>query len=155
MWSTNNSVYPKSLSYFITNANTSILQSSVSSSYWISYTKKQFQGWPDCEITKGGCLFPVYLIFLLALISEFCSLYPFSTKKEEKGLKVLVQESAFHGLRMFMTYLVVIFIITTDFRFFLVAVTGHAAGRFVCKVYQYHNDQEMSTESPSQLVTKV
>lgn len=155
MFSTNYSVSPKSLSYFITDANTNKTQSSLSSSYWISYTKTQFQGWSDCEITIGGCLFPVCLIFLIAFMSEFCSLCSFTTKKEQRGLKVLLQESGFHGLRMFMTYLVVIFIITTDFRFFLVAVAGHAAGRFACKVYQFHNDQEMSTESPSELVIKV
>lgn len=155
MSSTNYSISPKSLSYFITYPNTSIIQSSVSSSYWISYTKTQFPRWPDCEITKGGCLFALCLIFLLAFMSEFCSFYPFTTKKDEKDLKVLLKETGFHGLRMFMTYLVVIFIVTTDFRFFLVAVTGHAVGRFVCKVYQFHADQEMSNESPSELVIKV
>ncbi|MCD9561378.1 hypothetical protein HAX54_020440 [Datura stramonium] len=155
MSSTNYSVSPKSLSYFITDANTSMMESSASSSYWISYTKTQFHGWPDCEITKGGCLFPVCLIFLLAFMSEFCSMYPFTINKEQRGLKVLLQEAGFHGLKRFMTYLVVIFIITTDFRFFLVAVAGHAAGRFVCKVYLFHTDQEMNTESPSELVTKV
>ncbi|KAG5582837.1 hypothetical protein H5410_053464 [Solanum commersonii] len=155
MFSTNYSVSSKSRSYFITNANSTQTQSSLSSSYWISYTKTQFPGWSDCEMTKGGCLFPVCLIFLMAFMSEFCSMYSFSTKKQQRGLKVLLQESGFHGLRMFMTYLVVVFIATTDFRFFLVAVVGHAAGRFVCKVYQFHNDQEMSIELPSELVIKL
>lgn len=155
MFSSNYSVSPNSLSYFITNANTTKTQTSLSSTYWISYTKTQFPGWPDCEITKGGCFFPVCLIFLMAFMSEFCSMYTFSDKKEQRGLKVLFQESGFHGIRMFLNYLVFIFIVTTDFRFFLVAVAGHAAGRFVCKLYQFHKDQEMSTELPSDLVTKV
>lgn len=128
---------------------------SLSSSYWISYVKRQFPGLPDSE-TKWCFCFLVSLLFLLALMSEFCSLYPFTMKKEERsGLKVLLQETGFHGLRMFMTYLVIIFIITTDFRFFLVAVSGHATGRFVCKVYQYHIDQAMSIDPPSDLVIKV
>ncbi|OIT26460.1 hypothetical protein A4A49_25265 [Nicotiana attenuata] len=128
---------------------------SVSSSYWISYVKRQFPGLPDSE-TKWCFYFLVSLIFLLASMSEFCSLYPFTEKKEERsGLKVLLQEAGFHGFRMFTTYLVIIFIITTDSRFFLVAVSGHATGRFVCKVYQYHNDQAMSIEPPSDLVIKV
>ncbi|MCD9645722.1 hypothetical protein HAX54_034859 [Datura stramonium] len=144
----NYSVTPRSLvSYLLIGPNSSKEETLESSSYWKSYVMRLFPGSPDFETHQMGYCFSLCLIFLLAFMFEFCSLDNFATKKlEERIPQILLVDAGFHGLRMFMSYLVIISIITTDFRFLLVAVSGHAVGNFVCKIYQYHSDQIVNDE---------
>ncbi|XP_059306482.1 copper transporter 4-like [Lycium ferocissimum] len=143
----NYSVSPSSLLSFLLIDPNSSKETFQSPSYWKSYVMRLFPGSPDFEAQMDYC-FSLCLIFLLAFMSEFCSLYSLTMKKlEERSYQSVLLDAGFHGLRMFMSYLVIISVITTDFRFFLVAVSGHAMGNFVCKIYQYHNDHPMNSES--------
>lgn len=94
------------------------------------------------EISQMDYCLSFCLIFLLAFTSELCCLYNFTMKKfEEKSNKCCLLDAGFHCLRMFMSYLVIISIITNDFRFLLMAVSGHFVGNFARKIYQYYNKQ--------------
>lgn len=144
----NYSVTPRSLGSFLLIGPNSSKETFESSSYWKSYVMRLFPRSPDFETQQMGYYcFSLCLIFSLAFMSEFCCLYNFTMKKlEERSPKWFLLDAGFHGLRMFMSYLVIISIITTDFRVFLVAVSGHAVGNFVCKIYQYHSDQSVNDE---------
>nr|GMD40136.1 copper transporter 1-like [Ipomoea batatas] len=131
----------------------------LSLNYWLSYAMRFFPGWPEFE-APGSYWLSLCLLFLLAFSAEFCSLMS-SIKKQEMGLKSLLYDAGVHALRVFMAYLVIISIITTDFSFFLAAIFGHGAGHLASQLYQWHMDQEMmmNTHLPGTLsdglVTKV
>ncbi|XP_019186498.1 PREDICTED: copper transporter 4-like [Ipomoea nil] len=108
-----------------------------------------FPGWPEFE-APGSYWLSLCLLFLLAFSAEFCSLMS-RIKKQEMGLKSLLYDAGVHALRVFMAYLVIISIITTDFSFFLAAVFGHGAGHLASELYQCHMDQEMNTRLPGTL----
>nr|GMD43405.1 copper transporter 6-like [Ipomoea batatas] len=92
----------------------------LSLNYWLSYAMRFLPGWPEFE-APGSYWLSLSLLFLLAFSAEFCSLMS-SIKKQEMGLKSLLYDAGVHALRVFMAYLVIISIITTDFSFFLAAI---------------------------------
>lgn len=110
-------------------------------SFWIWYMMRFFPGWPNNQSSCDYC-FSLFLVFLLAFTAEFCSIYLIMIRQKKNSyLKSLLNNAGLHGLRMFMTYLLIVSIITTDFVYFLVAVAGHTAGNFTTKLYEYHNVQ--------------
>lgn len=113
------------------------------SNFWISYMTTFFPGWPNHQ-SLGEYFFSLFLVFLLAFTTEFCSNnYPFkfNIKQQSYRLKGLLSDAVLHGLRMFMAYLLIISVITTDFVFLLVALAGHTAGSLIIKLYEYNIDQ--------------
>ncbi|KAI5682626.1 hypothetical protein M9H77_03854 [Catharanthus roseus] len=118
------------------------------SSFWMSYMMRFFPGWPNHQNLCDYC-FSLFLVFLLAFTAEFCSFYPIMMNQRQNYVKVLLKDSGLYGLRMFMTYLLIVSVITTDFVFFLVAVAGHIIGNFIAKFnHQFHIEQHsMETES--------
>ncbi|KAL2485165.1 Uncharacterized protein Adt_29921 [Abeliophyllum distichum] len=111
------------------------------SNFWNTYVMRLFPGWPDHQ-TLTDYYFSLFLVFLLAFTVEFCSLYPIQKQIDSKV--ALLNHAGMRALEMFMSYLAVVAIITTDFVFFLAAVAGHGVGNFVGKLYQYQIEQAMA-----------
>ncbi|CAI9761992.1 unnamed protein product [Fraxinus pennsylvanica] len=124
------------------------------SNFWNSYIMRLFPGWPDHQ-TLADYGFSLFLVFLLAFTAEFCSLYPIQKHIDSKV--ALLNHAGMRALKMFMSYLAVVAVITTDFVFFLAAVAGHGVGNFVGKMYQYQIEEAMAAlqSEDSFEVTKV
>lgn len=111
------------------------------SNFWNSYIMRLFPGWPDHQNLTDYC-FSIFLVFLLAFTAEFCSLYPIQKQIDSKV--ALLNHAGMRTLKMFMFYLAVVAVITTDFVFFLAAVAGHGVGNCVGKMYQFQIEQAMA-----------
>ncbi|KAL3536458.1 hypothetical protein ACH5RR_004919 [Cinchona calisaya] len=125
-------------------------KSSQYSSFWASYMMRFFPGWPSHQ-SLGEYCFSMLLVFLLAFTVEFCSnIDPINIKRRSHRLKIkgLLLDAALHGLRMFMAYLLIISVITTDFMFLLAALTGHTAGNFITTLFEHHIEQTMTAPAP-------
>ncbi|KAG6415049.1 hypothetical protein SASPL_122450 [Salvia splendens] len=94
--------------------------------FWGKNSKVLFSGWPGPH--TGMYVLALFLVFALAFIVELLSSYlEMAHEKASCGLvSVLV-----YGLRVGLTYLVMLALMSFNAGVFIVAVVGHSLGFFV------------------------
>ncbi|KAG9147905.1 hypothetical protein Leryth_003493 [Lithospermum erythrorhizon] len=90
-----------------------------------------FQGWPDNDL--GMYILALALVFLIALIVELLATSPSSKPAENRPFLGGLMQASVYAIRMALSYLIMLSVMSFNIGVFVAAVVGHFCGCFIIK----------------------
>ncbi|XP_010271914.1 PREDICTED: copper transporter 6-like [Nelumbo nucifera] len=115
--------------------------------FWGKDVEILFSGWPQGEL--GMYILALFSVFLLAVAVEMLSVWSVkSAGMKAAGTIARVTHTGLYLLRMGLSYLIMLSVMSFNGEVFLVAVAGHAVGFFLFRSLVAHQPQTRLNDKP-------
>lgn len=114
---------------------------------WGSHAIVLFSGWPDHRL--GMYILALFLVFFMAVTTEILSV-PAAVHTPPGTLQIIAvfSRACVHALRVALSYLVMLSVMSFNVGIFIVAIAGHAVGFFIVKVSTFKQSKQRDDEEP-------
>ncbi|XP_038895621.1 copper transporter 6-like [Benincasa hispida] len=97
--------------------------------FWGKNTQVLFSGWPGDR--SGMYVIALVFVFLLAVVVEWLSYWRVMTEAGPRNVAAGIVQTAVHGIRMGIAYMVMLALMSFNGGVFIVAIAGHSVGFLV------------------------
>lgn len=113
--------------------------------YWGSHAIVLFSRWPDQRL--GMYILSLFLVFSMAVAAEILSV-PAAAHKAAYSIPFMeaLSRACVYALRIVLSYLVMLSLMSFNVGIFIVAVAGHAVGFFVVKATAFKRSKPLEED---------